>query len=184
MTIFYVVQHGEKEQRPGDPGLTELGRQQAERTAAWLRRAGITAVISSPMQRARETADAIAAVAGVTVREDVRLRERFEWDGSRSYEEFLSEWAATVHDRDFVPRGGDSSRQAGERLRAFLADASTQPGVVAVCTHGGVTVDLLRSLVGDEALAPRLLTEGVPPCAITTLDGPTVMEIASASHLS
>jgi hypothetical protein len=28
VTLVYLVQHGEKQRLPGDPGLTELGRQQ------------------------------------------------------------------------------------------------------------------------------------------------------------
>ncbi|MCO5972341.1 histidine phosphatase family protein [Actinoallomurus soli] len=103
MTIFYVVQHGEKERLPGDPGLTDLGRWQAERTAVWLGRAGVTAVFSSPMRRARDTADAIASVIGAPVREDPRLRERMNWDGSRPFAEFLIEWAAWVRDRHYTP---------------------------------------------------------------------------------
>jgi hypothetical protein len=55
--------------------------------------------------------------------------------------------------------------------------------VIVVCSHGGVTVDLLRTLAGDRMLAPRLLAEGIPPCAITTLEGLRVLDIASVSHL-
>ena len=32
MAVAYLVQHGEKEPVPGDPGLTPAGRQQASRT--------------------------------------------------------------------------------------------------------------------------------------------------------
>jgi hypothetical protein len=32
-----VVQHAEKKQEPGDPGLTEQGREQAAATARWLK---------------------------------------------------------------------------------------------------------------------------------------------------
>jgi len=39
--VIYLVQHGEKEQVPGDPGLTALGRVQAAVTARWFRRAGL-----------------------------------------------------------------------------------------------------------------------------------------------
>jgi broad specificity phosphatase PhoE len=120
VTVFYVVQHGEKERLPGDPGLTELGRGQAERTALWLSRAGVTAVFSSPLRRARETADAIASVVGAPVREDGRLRERMNWDGSQPFENLLADWAACDRDRHFVPRSGDSSWQAGERFCSFL----------------------------------------------------------------
>ncbi|MCO5996998.1 histidine phosphatase family protein [Actinoallomurus rhizosphaericola] len=182
MTIFYVVQHGEKERLPGDPGLTDLGRWQADRAAVWLGRAGVTAVFSSPMRRARETAEAIASVISAPVREDPRLRERMNWDGSQSFDEFLIEWAASARDRHFVPQTGDTSWQAGERFRSSLRDVPAELGVVAICTHGGVTVDLLRSLVGDQALAPQLL-ESIPPCAITTLQDQLVLDIASVSHL-
>lgn len=40
--------------------------------------------------------------------------------------------------------------------------------MAVVATHGGVTVDLLRDLVGDEPLGDRLV-EGMPPCGLTTL---------------
>jgi broad specificity phosphatase PhoE len=183
VTVFYVVQHGEKERWPGDPGLTDLGRQQAERTALWLHRAGVSAVFSSPMRRAVETAGLIASAAGVPVQEDMRLRERMNWDGAQSFEEFLADWAASVRDRSFVPRTGDSSLQAGERFLGFVRDLAGGPRTIAVCAHGGVTVDLLRTLAGDQALPGRLLDEGIPPCAITTLDDEVIMDIASVSHL-
>jgi len=32
MTVVYLIQHGDKQPRPGDPGLTELGRMQATQT--------------------------------------------------------------------------------------------------------------------------------------------------------
>jgi broad specificity phosphatase PhoE len=135
------------------------------------------------MRRTRETADFIGSAVGVPVREDVRLRERMNWDGAQPFEEFLADWAASVRDRSFVPWTGDSSGQAGERFRAFLRDVAKEPGPVAVCVHGGVTVDLLRTLLGDQALPPRLLDEGIPACAITTLEDQVVRDVASVGHL-
>ena len=64
VTMVYLVQHGEKQLLPGDPGLTELGRQQAARTGWWPRGLGVSAVWTSPMRRTRETADCIAAATG------------------------------------------------------------------------------------------------------------------------
>ncbi|MEU6254322.1 histidine phosphatase family protein [Streptomyces sp. NPDC047043] len=183
MTTFYLVQHAEKERQLGDPGLTTLGREQASRTAEWLRHVGLRAVFSSPLRRARETAQFIASASGIRVQEDVRLRERMNWADDQPIEEFLADWAATVQDRDFVPRSGDSSRHAGARLLSCLTDLAAERGPVAIVTHGGVTVDLLRSLVGDEVLPDSLLHDGVPSCAITTLDGTAVVDIASQAHL-
>jgi broad specificity phosphatase PhoE len=183
MTVFFLVQHAEKERHPHDPGLTELGRRQAARTAEWLRRTGVHAVYSSPMRRARETASFIASRTGLRVHEDARLRERMNWDGSLPEEDFLSDWTASVKDRDFVPGSGDSSRDAAERLRLCLAELTGDPSHVALVTHGGITVDLLRTLIGDHAVPAKLMQCGVPSCAITTLDDLSVVDIASVAHL-
>ena len=184
MTLVYLVQHGDKEPGPGDPGLTAAGRALASRTARWLRGAGLSAVYSSPLRRAWQTAELIAAASGLDTRPDARLRERMNWDGSQSLAEFLAGWDRSVLDRDFVPVAGDSSRGAGERLRAFVAGHRAEPGPVAAVTHGGVTADLLRTLLGDDYLPAGLLAEGVPPCAITTIDYPEVVGIASVAHLA
>jgi len=53
-----------------------------------------------------------------------------------------------------------------------------------VVTHGGITTDLLRNLLHDDALPPQLLAVGIPPCAVTTIDGLAVVMIASTTHLS
>src|SRR6266566_1563213 len=37
MALVYLVQHGDKEPLPGDPGLTAWGRRQAAVTGRWLR---------------------------------------------------------------------------------------------------------------------------------------------------
>jgi broad specificity phosphatase PhoE len=58
-----------------DVPLTETGRAQAQRTAQRLARAGIDAVVTSPLQRARDTAQAIADAAGVGLTVDERLTE-------------------------------------------------------------------------------------------------------------
>jgi len=47
VATIYLVQHGDKERLPGDPGLTELGKRQAAVTARWLRGMGLQAVYSS-----------------------------------------------------------------------------------------------------------------------------------------
>jgi broad specificity phosphatase PhoE len=183
VTRFYLVQHGEKVREPGDPGLTVDGRRQARATARWLARSGLTAVYSSPLRRARETADPIASLAGLTATVDDRLRERMNWDGSQPVDEFLADWERTVRDRDAVPRTGDSSRAAAGRLLDFLREHAGSPGATAVVTHGGVTIDLLRTLLGDDALSPTLWPSGIPPCAITTITGTRVLDIGSVAHL-
>jgi broad specificity phosphatase PhoE len=200
---FVLVQHGEKARTAGDPGLTPTGVQQAACAAAFLasrHRAGerIDGLRASPARRTRETAAPLAAALGLPVHLDARLRERMNWgDGpaGQALGDFLREWARATGDRDFTPASGESSRAAGARLLAALDDlAATDCGQrLILVTHGGVTVDLLRTLIGDAAVRrqhPALLTQGVPPAAITRLRPrpcgagyvPTV--VASVAHLA
>ena len=183
MTLIYLVQHGEQERAAGDPGLTALGREQAEVTAGWLGARGLHGLYCSPLRRAQQTAAPIAAATSLPAQLDTRLRERLNWDGSQTLDAFVADWSRSTQDRDFVLGNGESSRSAGERMLAFVGDLTGRSGPVAVFTHGGVTTDLLRTLVGDDALPSGLLDEGIPACAITTLDDLDVVAIASTGHL-
>ena len=184
MTLIFLVQHAEAESGPGDPGLTHAGRLQAGRTAQWLYGCGLNAVYSSPLRRAVETAEHIAGAAGLVCPAGCPAARARELGRRPDLEEFLAEWDRSTLDRDFVPCRGDSSHQAAQRLRSFLLDLAAEPGPVAATSHGGVTTDLLRTLLGEAELPPWLLDKGVPPGAITTFRNLDVVEIASVAHLT
>ncbi|MEM7284712.1 MAG: histidine phosphatase family protein [Actinomycetota bacterium] len=173
-----VVQHAEKERTAGDPALTPRGHEQAIAVADWV---GAThpdalGVWSSPLARTRQTADPIAAALGLPVHIDDRLVERMNWsdDRSQTLDEFLADWRHASADRDHQPLQGESSLQAGARFVDALRAIAEQvvDGVAVVVSHGGVTVDALRTLVGDaavDAAGPTLVTDGVPNGAVTIL---------------
>jgi broad specificity phosphatase PhoE len=184
VSLIYIVQHAEKQKTAGDPPLTERGHQQAVRTAEHLTRAGIVALYASPFLRTRQTAAPIAAATGLSVTTDDRLRERMNWDGTEPIAAFLEDWARCVRDRDFVPRTGDSSHRAGARFREFLAErARDDRGPIAVVSHGGITVDLLRDWCADDTLPADLVADGVPPASITIVDGYRVIALPDNGHL-
>jgi broad specificity phosphatase PhoE len=184
-----IVQHADKQRLTGDPGLTNLGRRQAAATARWLAaHLTLASLWSSPLRRAVETAAPIAHPATV----DARLAERMNWTdpSAQSLEQFLAEWAAATDDRDFAPTSGDSSHAAAARFLDFLDDlaGSGGRGVHAVVTHGGVTVDLLRTLLGDDHVPAGLVESGMPSCGLTRLthrvdSGWSVDAIAQTGHL-
>jgi probable phosphoglycerate mutase len=79
---LYLVRHGQTESSKrlaysgrSDVALTGEGRAQAARVAAKLAGAGLDGVFSSPLSRARDTAQAIADAAGLLVTVDERLTE-------------------------------------------------------------------------------------------------------------
>lgn len=77
--------HGMQEM--ADPPLSALGRDQAARLAERLAGVPLDAVWSSPMRRARETAEAIVRDGPLQVRVDPRMREvRTYWDEAREQE--------------------------------------------------------------------------------------------------
>jgi len=191
-----IVQHGDKERLPGDPGLTALGREQATRVAERLR--PIDAPIGvwiSPMRRARETATPIVQALGVPLATDDRLRERMNWSDpdAETIGAFLEDWRAATTDRSHRPRSGDSSQAAGVRFLAVLDELAVahDEGTAIVVAHGGVTTDALRDLLGDDELRsrrPTLIEDGVPSGALTTLtatDGVWQVDaIAITDHLA
>ena len=190
-----VVQHGDKERRPGDPGLTALGRNQARGVAERLAEVErVVGIWTSPLRRARETAEPISERVGVPLTIDARLRERMNWSDpdAETIEAFLEDWRAATTDRSHQPRSGDSSRAAAARFLAVLDELATahDEGTAIVVAHGGVTTDALRDLLGDEGLRsrhPTLIEDGVPSGALTTLTategGWQVDAIAVTSHL-
>jgi broad specificity phosphatase PhoE len=64
MALLYLIRHGEPSgtwgQADPDPGLTDLGRKQAEGAAERLQKTPPKLIVSSPLKRARETAIPLA----------------------------------------------------------------------------------------------------------------------------
>ena len=79
--VIYLVRHGEAAASWGqsaDPGLSALGREQAERACGYLRKALGEArpqLVSSPLLRARETAEPLARQLDLDPVIDERFRE-------------------------------------------------------------------------------------------------------------
>jgi broad specificity phosphatase PhoE len=175
--VVCVVQHGEKYPLRGNPGLSELGREHAAATAAFLAERRWDALYSSPLRRARETADTIGRCCGLVPKPDERLRERMNWGGGpivQHLSAFLADWEHATHDRSWEPPSGDSSEATGARMHAAIDDyVAGDEGAILVVSHGGATTDLLRTLFGDERLrleAPTILADGIGSCGLTWLD--------------
>jgi broad specificity phosphatase PhoE len=171
-----IVQHAEKDRSPGDPGLTERGRQQATTIATALARGEWNALYCSPLRRARETATAIGEACALDVLIDDRLRERMNWGSgpdTQTLEAFLADWRRATTNRSSTPPSGESSDATGARFLSAINEFAARAGPrILVVSHGGATVDLLRTMFGDDevnALAPTAIGDGVPSCALTHL---------------
>ncbi|MBV9290905.1 MAG: bifunctional RNase H/acid phosphatase, partial [Frankiales bacterium] len=163
-TTTWLLRHGETplsvEKRfsgSGDPELTERGRQQAEAAAARLAAAGVTAVVTSPRQRAQQTAEAVAKACGVdlVVEPDLAETDFGVWEG-RTFAEIADEWPAELAawraDPAIAPPGGESFLATFARVRAARARvvASHSGGTVVVVSH----VTPIKAWVRDALDAP------------------------------
>jgi 2,3-bisphosphoglycerate-dependent phosphoglycerate mutase len=146
----HLVRHGETDwnvegrlQGWTDIPLNEVGREQARVAAAELAIRPIGSIFSSDLSRARDTAAAIAQAVDVEVVTDPTLRERnYGVAEGRLTSELNAEldgrldeyWA----DPDFAFDGGETRREAYERLGGFLAGVVAQaPQEIVVVSHGG-----------------------------------------------
>lgn len=131
-TSLYLLRHGETtlsiERRfsgLGDPELTPNGVAQGEAAAARLagEAYGIQVIVSSPLKRARATAEIVAARTGleVVVEEGLRETDFGDWEG-HTFTEIQRRWpdelAAWLADPSAAPPGGESFGKAARRVQA------------------------------------------------------------------
>ena len=169
-THVIVVRHGETQwniegRRQGhlDSTLTAKGRAQAEALAGRFGPESCTAIYSSDLGRAFETARIIAARTGHEIVPDRRLRERhlgvFQGlSGDEIRERYPREYDEHRNDSaDYAVPGGESFRDQTARNILCLEElARRHPGeVVMVVTHGGVLSALFRHTLAIPLDAPR-----------------------------
>ncbi len=203
-THVLLVRHGQSrgnaERRFGGHTPTPLsarGRKQAEATARALKAESLTAIYSSDLARALETAKPLANLTGLPLNGTSAFRERsvgvmegltFE-DAAQKHPE---QYAALLRrDFDHVLTGGESYRQLLDRAAQKLDDiiAEHRGGRIAVFSHTGTICILALHLMGAldaPELKPVWISSG--NCGITRFelrdDGfVRVLNVNDMSHL-
>lgn len=147
---LFLVRHGETEwnrenrmQGRLDSELTGRGRAQARTHAKVLTEFGIQRIFSSPLGRARRTAEIIAKPIGLEVEVDKRLAERHMGDlGGLTLEEiqvrFPEEWEERIsRPFEYRPPGGESLTDMATRVAPFLEAIEALAGQrIAIVSHG------------------------------------------------
>jgi broad specificity phosphatase PhoE len=180
---LWLVRHGEStwnvsglaQGHNDEAELTERGLHQAAEAAGQFRDRAVRAIYASDLRRARQTAAAFAAVLGLPVLTDVRLRERslgvLEGSLSITIDESVTGLAGgRVIDPDARPPAGESVRDLYLRAAEFCDDLAARlrddrdaspgsagagpgdaEGDVLVIAHGG-TVRVLDAYLHDVAV--------------------------------
>ncbi len=160
-TRLLLVRHGESEgnrdrtftQNPEVP-LTAFGREQARAAARRLARCyRPSRIVASPFTRARQTAEIIAEVLGLSVELEAAFREQsFGVFAGQPYDALLSDAAYHEGPRwNWRPQGGESLIDVYDRVvPAFDRVAQAAPGEdIVIVSHGGVMVTLCAYVSGS-----------------------------------
>lgn len=170
VTRILAIRHGEtawnaqqRLQGHTDVALNERGLVQAERLADALRDEPLSAIFSSDLLRARQTAAPCARAHGLMVGLDPGLRERrFGAFEGHTYAEIETRWpeaAAAWRRREphFAAPGGEALAAFQARcVEAVLRVATRHPGqTIVIVAHGGVLDVLYRAASRADLQAPR-----------------------------
>lgn len=119
-----------------DPELTEEGQRQAALLGAALGGEPVKAIVTSPLVRARQTADVIAAACGVPVTVDERLVEIDwgTWEGRPAGSLAVADVDRWKADDGTAPEGESLDSLSG-RVEAFCVEALDREGLVVAVSH-------------------------------------------------
>ncbi len=200
-TRLILVRHASTEHSPqrrfsgrNDLPLSDAGEQQATALAGRAASFGdVAAVVTSPLRRARQTADLLAAALGVQVDvSDGMVETDFgEWEGLTSAEVEqgwpgeLARWLTTP---DAAPPRGESFAEVTKRVRrARDAVIAGHPGAtVVVVTHVTPIKTLLRLAL--DAPIGAMSRIHLDPASVTVADyfadgTPSIRLVNDTSHL-
>lgn len=200
-TRIIAIRHGEtawnadsRIQGQRDVGLNETGRWQARRVGAALAGEEITAVYSSDLGRAHETAQEISEATGVPVVRKEGLRERaFGMFEGKTFDEIHEAWPEHAQNwRSRLPEwqppeGGESLVELRARVQRTMEDlaARHRGEQIVVVAHGGVLDALYRIATGQEVNSPRTweMRNGAINRLLWTPQGFTLVGWSDTQHL-
>ena len=139
-----------------DTDLSPTGRLQAEKLGLAMKDVPLTAIYSSPLRRAMDTATAIAKCHNLKIRQEPRLKEIFvgEMEGTKisalntNFTQFLLDWQTSGEDVDF--KGGENLGQFRDRVWESIQKIvrENRNGTVAVVSHYFVTAVVVCHALG------------------------------------
>ena len=184
--MIVVVRHGRTAANAAgrllgraDPALDEEGERQATSLGAACARLDVSRIVTSPLARCRQTADAVATACGeraaVTVDERWIELDYGELDGLPVGDIPAATWAAWRAETDWRPPGGESLAALGARVRSAseaLVDDARARDVVVVSHVSPIKAAVAWALGVDDGVAWRMY---VAPASLTRIGvtGPT-----------
>lgn len=186
---LYLVRHGEtawnklrKVQGRSDIPLNDYGKLLAGQTALGLKEVPFDLAYTSPLIRARETAEIILAGRNIPIYDEPRIQEMgfgvsegmcCQGEGrAPESDEFNKLFTDTYHYK--VPEGGESVNRVIMRVHEFLEELyqqkELQDKTILISTHGASLTAMLNCIKGETDIG-KFWVNGVPKnCAVTEVE--------------
>ena len=155
-----------------DTELNETGMKQAEETREKLLNQKIDVIISSPLKRAKKTAEIIGRDRNIPILIDERIKERcfgkFEGMTAKQFN-FEEIWNYKLNKQY---EDAESVGELFERIQRFLQKIQEEykDKTVLLVTHGGVTVPIRATLEGIQEGMEVLRGLGIDNCEVKEYD--------------
>ena len=162
MSQIIVIRHGETQWNRGeifrgrhDIGLNKSGIRQAESLGNYLAELKLEAIYTSPLKRARDTADSVARNQGLNIRIAPELidLDYGAWEGQshqavkNNYPELYRKWLKAPHRVDFPD--GENLEGVRERAKSLLGRMPVKhTGKLALVSHRVVNKILICLMLG------------------------------------
>lgn len=165
---IYLARHGQTfhnaaagESYEDADRLSPLGWEQGRRLGRFLERRGIQAIVTSPLKRARETAEAVNETLGCPLEQDARLHEiippsHVEGDPAREAEHWSVYMARHADDDGYSVGGAESFEAVMRRVRGVVATFEERECALVV-SHAGFLRFIIGYLTWGDAFSPRTL---------------------------
>lgn len=173
---IYVVRHGECEGNVAglyvaqiESPLTERGRQQAHEAASVVKELGISRIVSSPLSRARDTAQIIADELGLPVHVDSRIIE-YDMGSLAGMTKDNSQLEAQLD----MMTGEEVPLVCARRITDCIAEYAAQPGNTLFVSHAGV-MRMVNALQEGKAPEEFYFAPTLDNAAVAELDIPRLL---------
>lgn len=197
MVVAYFVRHGQAETNKngvlsskydGYP-LTDHGREQIAETAKQLDGIEFSCIYSSPLLRARQTAEILRGERKLEIRIDERLRERGmgDMEGKPAHN---GDWIIPMLRKREYSMGVESFDSISERIYSFVKDLDGE-GNILIATHESPVSMLACRIIGFDEFTGKGIKVGNGSVTIVEIEKgkePKILALGSYSmdkeHLS
>lgn len=183
MKTIILVRHGESETNVRkaftgqlDAPLTAAGREQARRMAQYLDKYRVDKIYVSPLQRAVDTAGAIALRQNCPMekREDIKEIDSGKWQGltfaeiAEKYPQTYQVWKSDIGNA--APEGGETCRELYDRVTAFFEKVLQEKEETVCLVAHATPIRMIESYIRANSVDAAQDIPWVPNASVTVYE--------------